>query len=73
MLIKVQNPVEILIFSNTDYFKSPEFALLSFPCNQFSNQMPEADGEEMVCHLRQSNADLGDVFAKVKIDNFSDM
>jgi hypothetical protein len=27
--------------------------------------MPESNGEEMVCHLRQSNADLGDVFDKV--------
>jgi glutathione peroxidase-family protein len=30
--------------------------------------MPEADGEEMVCHLRSKNADLGDVFAKVNVN-----
>lgn len=27
--------------------------------------MPEADGEEMVCHLKSANADIGDVFQKV--------
>lgn len=39
--------------------------ILSFPCNQFGGQMPEADGEEMVCHLKSANADVGDVFQKV--------
>lgn len=42
-----------------------DFAMLSFPCNQFNSQSPEADGEEMVCHLRDAKANLGDVFAKV--------
>lgn len=27
--------------------------------------MPEGDGDEMVCHLKQQNAEIGDVFAKV--------
>lgn len=27
--------------------------------------MPEGDGEDMVCHLKQQNADFGDIFAKV--------
>lgn len=27
--------------------------------------MPEADGDEMVCHLRNSNAEFGDTFKKV--------
>lgn len=39
--------------------------ILNFPCNQFNSQMPEADGEAMVCHLRDSKADIGEVFAKV--------
>lgn len=39
--------------------------ILAFPCNQFSSQMPEANGEEMVCHLKKANANIGDVFAKV--------
>lgn len=39
--------------------------ILNFPCNQFGSQMPEADGEAMVCHLRDSKADIGEVFAKV--------
>lgn len=41
--------------------------ILNFPCNQFGSQMPEADGEAMVCHLRDANADIGDVFQKVII------
>lgn len=42
--------------------------ILSFPCNQFGGQMPEADGEEMVCHLKSANADVGDVFQKVDVN-----
>lgn len=42
--------------------------VLSFPCNQFASEMPEADGEEMVCHLRSANADVGDVFKKVDVN-----
>lgn len=30
--------------------------------------MPEADGEEMVCHLKSANADVGDVFAKIDVN-----
>ena len=50
------------------FFKFLDFDILSFPCNQFANEMPEADGEEMVCHLRSQNADLGDVYAKVNVN-----
>lgn len=39
--------------------------ILNFPCNQFGSQMPETDGEPMVCHLRDAKADIGDVFKKV--------
>lgn len=39
--------------------------ILNFPCNQFGSQMPESDGEPMVCHLRDAKADIGDVFQKV--------
>lgn len=42
--------------------------VLSFPCNQFASQMPEADGEEMVCHLKSAHADVGDVFAKIDVN-----
>jgi glutathione peroxidase len=42
--------------------------ILSFPCNQFGGQMPEADGEEMVCHLKNANADVGDVFQKINVN-----
>ncbi|XP_037904339.1 probable phospholipid hydroperoxide glutathione peroxidase isoform X3 [Hermetia illucens] len=42
--------------------------ILSFPCNQFGGQMPEANGEEMVCHLRDAKADVGDVFAKINVN-----
>ncbi|XP_055546701.1 uncharacterized protein LOC129731021 isoform X2 [Wyeomyia smithii] len=45
-----------------------DFKILSFPCNQFGSQMPEKDGEEMVCHLRNANADVGDVFARVNVN-----
>lgn len=44
------------------------FKILSFPCNQFANEMPEADGEEMVCHLKKANANVGDVFKKVDVN-----
>lgn len=30
--------------------------------------MPEQDGEEMVCHLKKANADLGTVFKKVDVN-----
>nr|ALF39395.1 GPx [Delia antiqua] len=42
--------------------------ILNFPCNQFGSQMPEADGEAMVCHLRDAKADIGDVFQKVDVN-----
>lgn len=41
---------------------------MSFPCNQFASEMPEADGEEMVCSLKKANADVGDVFKKVNVN-----
>jgi len=42
--------------------------ILSFPCNQFGSQSPEKDGDEMVCHLRDTKADVGDVMKKVKVN-----
>lgn len=30
--------------------------------------MPENDGEEMVCHLKKANANVGDVFKKVDVN-----
>lgn len=41
---------------------------MAFPCNQFANEAPEQDGEEMVCHLKKANADIGDVFKKVDVN-----
>lgn len=49
-------------------YEEKGFKILSFPCNQFSSQMPEKDGEEMVCHLKSANADVGDVFARVNVN-----
>lgn len=42
--------------------------VLAFPCNQFASEMPEADGEEMVCHLASAKADVGDLFKKVDVN-----
>ncbi|XP_023293325.2 probable phospholipid hydroperoxide glutathione peroxidase isoform X1 [Lucilia cuprina] len=42
--------------------------ILNFPCNQFGSQMPESDGELMVCHLRDAKADIGDVFQKIDVN-----
>lgn len=39
--------------------------ILGFPCNQFAGQMPENDGDEMICHLQKEKAEFGDIFAKV--------
>lgn len=41
--------------------------MLSFPCNQFLNQMPYGDGDEMLCHLKSRNAAPGAIMAKVNI------
>lgn len=38
---------------------------MGFPCNQFAGQMPEGDGDEMICHLQKEKAEFGDIFAKV--------
>lgn len=42
--------------------------MLSFPCNQFSSEMPQADGEEMVCHLASAKADVGELFKKIDVN-----
>lgn len=42
--------------------------ILAFPCNQFANESPEKDGEEMVCHLKKANADIGTVFKTVDVN-----
>ncbi|XP_030385943.1 probable phospholipid hydroperoxide glutathione peroxidase isoform X2 [Scaptodrosophila lebanonensis] len=42
--------------------------ILNFPCNQFGSGMPEADGEDTVCHLRDAKADIGEVFAKIDVN-----
>ncbi|KAH8275631.1 hypothetical protein KR026_011879 [Drosophila bipectinata] len=45
--------------------------ILNFPCNQFGAQMPEADGQEMLEHLRQKEANIGHIFAKIKVNGRS--
>lgn len=52
---------------NKDYYDKG-LRILSFPCNQFNGQMPEENGDAMVCHLRANNADVGDVFQKIKVN-----
>jgi len=52
---------------NKDYYDKG-LRILSFPCNQFGSQMPENDGDEMVCHLKSANAEVGDVFAKINVN-----
>ncbi|XP_017146838.2 probable phospholipid hydroperoxide glutathione peroxidase [Drosophila miranda] len=42
--------------------------ILNFPCNQFDQQMPQSDGQEMMDHLRQEGAKIGDVFAKIEVN-----
>ncbi|XP_067644319.1 uncharacterized protein Gtpx isoform X1 [Eurosta solidaginis] len=49
-------------------YESKGLRILNFPCNQFNSQMPEADGEAMVCHLRDAKANIGDVFQKVDVN-----
>lgn len=50
------------------YFFFSGVKILAFPCNQFSNEMPENDGEEMMCSLKKSNADFGDIFQKCDVN-----
>ncbi|XP_031632070.1 probable phospholipid hydroperoxide glutathione peroxidase [Contarinia nasturtii] len=42
--------------------------ILLFPSNQFNGQMPEGDGDEMLCHLKMKNAAPGRIFAKVDVN-----
>ncbi|XP_053670775.1 uncharacterized protein LOC128721085 isoform X3 [Anopheles nili] len=60
------NYAELTELSKT--YEDKDFKILSFPCNQFGGQMPEGDGEEMVCHLRSAKAEVGDVFAKIDVN-----
>lgn len=45
-----------------------DFQILSFPCNQFGSQMPQKDGEDMMCHLEKRNVKVGDVFQKIDVN-----
>lgn len=56
------------ICHSSDSSSFADVEILSFPCNQFANEMPEKDGEEMVCHLKKANADLGVIFKKVDVN-----
>lgn len=48
-----------------------EIRMLAFPCNQFLNQMPYGDGDEMLCHLKSRNAAPGAIMAKVTIAKYN--
>lgn len=48
-----------------DQYYDKGLRILAFPCNQFASQMPESNGEDMVCHLKKANANIGEVMAKV--------
>jgi len=60
------NYAKLTQLKNTYYDKG--LRILAFPCNQFASQMPESDGDEMVCHLKEQNADFGDVFARIYVN-----
>lgn len=38
---------------------------MAFPSNQFISQMPEADGDEVMKHLKENNVEFDLVMAKV--------
>lgn len=59
-----KNNYEKLTQLNKDYHDKG-LRIVNFPCNQFAGQMPEGNGEAMMCHLRDKNADIGDIMAKV--------
>lgn len=42
--------------------------ILAFPCNQFASDAPEKDGKEIMEHLKESNADIGDIFSKIDVN-----
>ena len=50
------------------FFAFADFQILSFPCNQFGKQMPEKDGEDMMCHLEKRSVKVGDVFQKIDVN-----
>lgn len=60
-----KNNYEKLTQLNDQYYDKG-LRILAFPCNQFASQMPESNGEDMVCHLKKANANIGDVMAKVR-------
>lgn len=39
--------------------------IVAFPSNQFISQMPEADGDEVMKHLKENNVEFDLVMAKV--------
>jgi len=51
-----------------EQYKNKDFQILSFPCNQFGSQMPQKDGEDMMCHLEKRNVKVGDVFQKIDVN-----
>lgn len=42
--------------------------ILLFPCNQFGGEMNEADGEEMLIHLKSINVEYGDVYQRINVN-----
>lgn len=42
---------------------------VAFPSNQFAGQMPEADGDEIMKHLKEHNVEFDLVMAKVRTNS----
>ncbi|KAH8253675.1 hypothetical protein KR032_006434 [Drosophila birchii] len=51
----------------SERYEERGLSILNFPCNQFGGQMPESDGQEILDHLRKEGANIGHVFAKIKV------
>ncbi|XP_030385117.1 probable phospholipid hydroperoxide glutathione peroxidase [Scaptodrosophila lebanonensis] len=54
-----------------DKYEARGLRILNFPCNQFGNQMPEADGFELLEHMRQVKLNIGSLFAKLEVNGLT--
>ncbi|KAH8290342.1 hypothetical protein KR054_002033 [Drosophila jambulina] len=51
----------------SELYEDRGLSILNFPCNQFGGQMPESDGQEIMDHLLKEGANIGHIFAKIKV------
>lgn len=65
---KSQNSMKLLYLC---IFSISELRILSFPSNQFGGQMPEGDGDEMLCHFKVRSAEPGGILAKINVNGDS--